>query len=629
MIPSFRLAVVAAAFSLLFPLTSVHAEPEAPAIVPRPAKMEVTTGSFTLTPQTAIIADQPSMGTAHQLVDALTPATGFALKISAQTGDAKTSITLTEDATLSRLGKEGYQLTVTPQAIHISAATQAGLFYGIQTLRQLLPPQIFSATAVKDIAWTAPDVTIEDTPRFPWRGLMLDSGHDFQNKAFVLRFIDLMAIHKFNVFHWHLTDLGDWSIEIKSYPKLQDANTRGPGVKPGFYTQDEIREVIAYAAARHINIMPEVDMPGHSPPALLAYPELDCQTPEVDKNGHKTRPWQYCVGNEQTYKFLEAVLTQIADLFPSQYIHIGGDECPKTRWLACPLCAAKMQAEHLKTGDELQSYFIQRIEKFLQTKNRRLVGWDEILEGGLAPNATVMSWRGMRGGIAAAKAGHDVVMAPTEWTYFDYPKTTLEKVYSFEPIPKELTPAEATHILGAQAQMWTDYHPSEQQIEGLVYPRAAALSEVVWSPAASRNYEAFVTRIRTHLQRLKELNVHYTPIPAPSTPVGRWTSDQTSATPKTFEWPLTEGIKGPGQYEITFQYEHGASRLQIHSVEIVQNDKVLASDKHFGWTGGSNKDNVYRMDLPVLTDAPLLLRASISTDFGPESYGRISVAKVK
>ena len=554
---------------------------------------------------------------------------GFTLQMVAEApAGSKSVIRLTQDQNLSRLGKEGYQLTVTPVGIRIAGADQAGVFYGLQTLRQLLPPQVFAAAQVKDVVWAVPCVVIEDQPRFAWRGLMLDSGHDFQRKAFVERFIDLMALHKFNLFHWHLTDLGTWPIEIKGWPKLLDPATRGSGVKPGFYTQDEIREVVQYAAKRHITILPEIDMPGHEPPALLAYPELDCPLPV--SGPIKGRPWSFCVGNEKTYAFLEDVLGQIVDLFPGSYIHIGGDECPKGRWLRCPLCQAKMNAEHLKNGEELQSYFIRRIESFLQSKGRRMIGWDEILEGGLAPNATVMSWRGMGGGIAAAKAGHDVVMAPTAWTYFDYPNTPVEKVYSFEPVPKELSAAQGAHVLGAQAQMWTDSHPSESRIYALVYPRAAALSEVVWSPAASRNYDEFVIRLRAHLPRLAALGVQYKPLPATATGtvVGQWDSRQTSATPKAVEWALTKGIKGAGQYAVTFQYEGGKSRYQIHAVEIVQGDKVLAVDKHFGWTGASNQDNVYHLTLPALPGAALTLRATVSTDWGPDSHGRIMIEKM-
>ena len=620
--------VMMVGFVALLVAVALAADPAAPAIIPLPAKMKLLAGNFAITPDTVIVADSASLATARQLAGYLEPA-GIVPTVAAQaSAGVKSTITLTEDQTLTQLGREGYQLTVTPEGIRITSAGQAGLFYGVQTLRQLLPPQIFATTPVREMTWTVPCVAIDDQPRFSWRGLMLDSGHDFQNKAFVKRFIDLMALHKLNLFHWHLTDLGTWSFEVNGRPKLLEAATRGPGVKPGHYTRDEIREVVGYAAALHITILPEIDMPGHEPPALLAYPELDCQQPRgVDKNGKPNRPWEFCVGNEKTYVFLEEVLSQVADLFPGPYIHIGGDECPKDRWLNCPLCQAKMKAENLQNGEELQSYFIKRIGKFLESKNRRMIGWDEILEGGLAANATVMSWRGMGGGIAAAMAGHDVVMAPTAWTYFDYPDTPVEKVYGFEPLPNELTAGQAAHVLGAQAQMWTDNHPSEDRIEALVYPRAAALAEVVWSPFASRDYNAFVVRLHGHLPRLAALGVHYKPLAAVGTVVGRWTTEQTSPAPKPVDWPLAVGVTGAGKYDVTFQYEGGKSRYQIHAVEIVQDGKVLATDKHFGWTGASDQDNIYQVELPQISAAPLILRATVSTDFGPDSRGRILIGK--
>ncbi|MBN2580719.1 MAG: beta-N-acetylhexosaminidase [Pirellulales bacterium] len=493
----------------------------APAVIPLPVRCETAEGEFLFDAQTAIVTDAASRETARQLAACLEPATGLNFKITETAGSDGNVIVLKQDSGLKNLGTEGYRLEVTPRQVALTAPTQAGLFYAVQTLRQLLPPQIFSSQPVKNVVWKIPCVKIEDYPRFVWRGLMLDSGHDFQNLPFVYRFIDFMALHKFNTLHWHLPDLGTWPLEIKKYPKLLDASTRGPGVKQGHYTQDQVRKVVQYAAERHITVVPEIDMPGHSTPALLAYPELNCPIPQ------EGRPWQYCVGNEKTYEFLEYVLTEVLDLFPSKFIHIGGDECPKDRWQQCPLCQAKMKAENLKDGNELQSYFIKRIEKFLNSKGRRLIGWDEILEGGLAPNAAVMSWRGMQGGIEAAKTDHDVVMAPTTYTYFDYPQTadgqsdpganngapvTLDTVYGFEPVPKELTSAQAAHVLGAQAQSWSDRHPTEPQIEALVYPRACALIEVLWSPKQSRQYAAFFQRLQQHEERLKALGVHSRPL---------------------------------------------------------------------------------------------------------------------
>jgi hexosaminidase len=495
-----------------------------PAIIPLPVSMEVGQGSFTISAETTIAADDSSKETAQQLVAYLQPAAGFSLKIVSMADikpDAKNVISFTQDAALADLGTEGYRMAVTPGGVQITAPTQAGLFYGVQTLLQLLPPQIFSREAVKDVEWSVPCVQIKDYPRFGWRGLMLDSGHDFQNLPFVYRFIDIMALHKFNTLHWHLSDLGTWSVEIKKYPKLLDASTRAGGVKPGHYTQEEIRKVIAYAAARHITIVPEIDMPGHSVPAILAYPELNCPVPQ------QGRPWEYCVGNEKTYEFLENVLSEIIDLFPSKFIHIGGDECPKNRWHECTVCQAKMKAENLQNENELQSYFIKRIEKFLNSKGRRLIGWDEILEGGLAPGATVMSWRGVEGGIEAAKSNHDVVMAPGTHLYFDHAQDadrqtdpgandaepiTLEKTYSFDPIPKELNAEQGAHILGAQGQIWSDTHPTEAQIEALVYPRGCALAEIDWSPSSTRDYSAFFKRMGVHEKRLQATGVHVRPL---------------------------------------------------------------------------------------------------------------------
>ena len=517
--PKMRIQFPAAISAVFLCAATAMATVNEPTLIPQPQKLTRLEGAFELVPATRIYTDKASVGTGHVLAAKLRQATGWPFRIGRKTAPDLPDtggILLTTRGADASLGAEGYELVARTNAVIIRAPAQAGLFYGLQTLLQLLPPEIFSTNIVSNFDWQIPCVRITDQPRFKWRGLMLDSGHDFQNKEFVERYLDLMALHKFNLFHWHLTDLGTWSIAIKGYPKLLDPDTRAPGVKPGYYTQDEIREVVRYAAARYITILPEIDMPGHESPALLAYPELDCPLPHHETgwpyntvaNG-KPRPWEFCVGNEKTYVFLEEVLSQIVALFPGRYIDIGGDECPKERWLRCPLCQAKMKAEQLTTGEELQSYFIRRMEKFLQSKGRRMIGWDEILEGGLAPNATVMSWRGMGGGIAAAKAGHDVVMAPGEWTYFDNPKTLVEKVYSFEPVPKELSAAQAAHVLGAEAEMWADQHPSEHEIEALVYPRATALAEVLWSPKEARKFDDFTRRLKTDNQRLDQFGVHY------------------------------------------------------------------------------------------------------------------------
>jgi len=499
-----------------------------PALIPEPVSAVCGDGCFTLSAATVVAAGDGARPTAEQLAELLRPATGCPLPIAASASPGQPQIALALDSTAAGLGPEGYRLEVTPKRVALAAPTPAGLFYGVQTLRQLLPPDVFAAHRVEPAAWRIPCVAITDYPRFAWRGLMLDTGHDFQHLPFILRFIDLMALHKFNTLHWHITDLGTFPLEINGYPRLQDPATLGTrtrgepprGVKPGRYTQDEAREVVRYAAARHITVVPEIDMPGHSTPALIAYPQFDCPVP------HKTwdfEHWEYCVGNEATYGFLEDVLSQAANLFPSRFIHIGGDECPKDHWRKCPLCQAKMKAENLRDEDELQSYFVRRIERFLNARGRRLIGWDEILEGGIAPNAAVMAWRADKhAATLAAAAGHDVVVALTSHLYFDYPETTtpLDKVYSLEPVPEDLPREHARHILGAQAQMWTDNHPTEKEIERLVYPRACAVSEVVWSPAAARDWPGFTWRLDVHRQRLAALGIVVEPVagsaPAPA-----------------------------------------------------------------------------------------------------------------
>lgn len=489
---------------------------ELPAIIPRPAAIEAGNGFFSLTPKSVISTDAASRQTARQLAEFLRPATGFALKNASWLRRSGSTIELSQDKRLATLGSEGYELAVTPEKISLAAPTQAGLFYAVQTLRQLLPPGIFATNLAQGVAWKIPCVKIRDVPRFAWRGLLLDTGHDFQEFPFLLRFIDLMALHKFNTLHWHITDLGSWALEIKGYPKLQDPSTRGTrlmgepkrGVKPGFYTQDQVRQVVRYAAERHITVVPEIDMPGHSTPALIAYPELDCPVP------HRTWEWdrwEYCVSNEKAYKFLEDVLSQVMELFPSKFINIGGDECPSEHWAKCPSCRALMKAENMKDADELQNYFTKRIEAFLNARGRRAIGWEEILRGAASASTAGVSWHSMQGGIDGARTGHDVVMAPCGYLYFDYAETTtpLAKVYSFEPVPAKLTPEQAVHVLGAQGQLWSDNHPTEKEIERLVYPRACALAEVVWSPVTNKDYSSFVARLAVHERRLAALGINY------------------------------------------------------------------------------------------------------------------------
>lgn len=423
---------------------------------------------------------------------------------------------------------EGYRLTVNQNGIIIQAGTSAGLFYGVQTFIQLA-----SANARQ-----IPFVEIEDQPRFTYRGLHLDVGRHMFPVAFIKKYIDLMAHFKFNRFHWHLTEDQGWRIEIKKYPKLQQiaayrketvvghagkSKTYDGTPYGGYYTQQEVKDIVEYARQRHITIIPEIEMPGHSQAALAAYPNLGCTGGPYEV----ATTWGvfenvYCAGKEETFQFLQDVLDEVLELFPSEYIHIGGDECPKTSWKQCQHCQSRIKKEKLKDEHELQSYFIGRIEKYLNTRGRQIIGWDEILEGGLAPNATVMSWRGEAGGMEAARQQHKVIMTPGNWCYFDHYQDTaateplaiggftpVQEVYAYEPVPPQLTRQEATYILGAQANLWTEYIPTPAHAEYMAYPRACALAEGVWSAEKNKNYDNFIKRLKANRWLLDERQVNY------------------------------------------------------------------------------------------------------------------------
>ncbi len=503
-------------------------------IIPQPASLTNMEGTFRINSRTKILinSESPDM---HKVTSALCRNLEnlyeIKNKIVFSGTSEKKSIFIKLNTGLS-IPKEAYNLTVSPKGILLEASSPNGLFYGVQSLLQLMPP---IKQKLSDVV--VPAVEIKDTPRFAWRGLHLDVGRHFMPKEFILKYLDYMAIHKFNTFHWHLTEDQGWRIEIKKYPKLTEIGSNRKetlvghsGSKTydgtpvgGFYTQEEVKEIVAYAADRFITVVPEIEMPGHSLGALAAYPELGCTGGPYEV---ATR-WGvfddvYCAGKENTYTFLQDVLTELIPLFPGEYFHIGGDECPKTRWQKCPLCQQKMKEEGLKSEHELQSYFIQRMEKFLNEHGKKLIGWDEILEGGLAPNAAVMSWRGEQGGIAAAKEHHFVVMTPGEYCYLDHyqadPKNEplaiggylpLKKIYSYEPVPAALTEEEATYVMGAQGNVWTEYMKTPEQVEYMVYPRAAALAEVVWSPKGSKNFDNFKERLKRLTKLYDILGINY------------------------------------------------------------------------------------------------------------------------
>ena len=493
------------------------------AVIPQPALVEPRDGAFELSADTPLVAAQAGRAVAEYLGEQLAAEFGVKLDVRIAQDAPAGAIVLTLNETLSS-GDEAYTLDVSREAVRLSARHPQGLIHGVQTIRQLI--------AADGDDRRIPACHIEDAPRYRWRGMLLDCGRHFMPKEFVKRYIDLLAYHKLNVLHWHLTEDQGWRIEIKKYPKLTEVGAwrrvtrdsereQGGERYGGFYTQDDVREIVAYAASRGITVVPEIEMPGHSQAATASYPALSCTGGpfEVNTNWgvHKD---VYCAGNDEVFSFIEDVLTEVMELFPSQYIHIGGDECPKERWKECPKCQARMKAEGLEDEHELQSYFIRRIDAFLTSHGRRLIGWDEILEGGLAPNATVQSWRGMDGAIAAAKANHDVISSPTSHCYLDYAQVRgpgepvrmgflpLERCYEFEPTPPEFDAAQARRVLGLEGNMWTEHAPPAR-INYQVFPRLCALAEVGWSPKAARDWAGFRRRLERHCERLDRLGVKF------------------------------------------------------------------------------------------------------------------------
>ncbi len=503
-------------------------------VVPRPVASHRLAGSFTLDHRTRISAsDAESRRIAGLFNDRLLEAYGLTLVPAAAGAESASAIVFTT-AGSQDLPAEGYRLVVETTRVTV-VGRSAGLFYGMQTLLQLLPAQANPPLLL-------PAVAITDHPRFRYRGMLLDVGRHCFPIAFIKKYLDLMAQYKMNVFHWHLTDDQGWRIEIKKYPKLTEVGSRrketikdkmfvpyvGDGIPyGGYYTQHEVKEVVAYARARYITVIPEIEMPGHAQAALASYPELAC-TPgpfEVSTTWgvHKD---VFCP-KEKTFRFLHDVLTEVVGLFPGPYVHIGGDEVPKDRWKESPVAQALMKREGLRDESELQSYFVRRIEKLLNAKGKRLIGWDEILEGGLAPNAVVMSWRGEAGGIAAAQERHEVVMTPTDCCYFDYGQgdphreplniggfLPLDTVYGYDPVPTGLQPEEAKYILGAQGSVWTEYLETPESVEYMTFPRMLALAEVVWSPVERKDYGDFLWRLQYQLGRLDRQGVSYR-IPEP------------------------------------------------------------------------------------------------------------------
>ena len=502
--------------------------------VPLPREMTEKEGKFDLKTDTKIVIQNSDK------LDRVVA--GFNKRMEAALGQALTVVTdvpsgnyiqFALDENCDR-GVEGYCLSVTKDKVEVKSGTPRGLFYGMQTLLQLLPAEVESKSKVTAINWDIPCVEISDEPRFKWRGMHLDVGRHFLSVDFIKKQLDVMAMYKLNTFHWHLTEDQGWRIEIKKYPKLTEiGSVRMDEGKAygGYYTQEEIKEVVTYAAERFIDVVPEIELPGHSLAALTGYPHLSCKGgPFEVRNVWGVEADIYCAGNEETFAFLEDVIDEVTQLFPYEYFHIGGDEAPKDRWKTCRKCQARMKHEKLADEHELQSYFIKRAEAMLLKRNKKMIGWDEILEGGLAPSAAVMSWRGEEGGIEAAELGHDVVMTPGNWVYLDHYQgsskvepvtiggyTTLEESYGYDPVPKELEPEKAKHILGTQGNVWTEYMYTPEITEYRIYPRIIALAEVGWTTKQKKDFDNFLSRMNNQFVRLDLHDINYH-IPLPEGP---------------------------------------------------------------------------------------------------------------
>lgn len=600
-------------------------------LIPRPVKMEESAGSFWLNEQTAIVYSEEAVKPEAQTLAAmLRPASGLPLPVQAQPADGKLTNTICLSLDTKReatLGSEGYAVEVKSGQVCIVAAGAAGLFYGGQTLRQLLPSGVFASTTQPIARWEIPCCVIEDRPRFAWRGFMLDSSRHFQTVDEIKRWIDLLALHKLNVLHWHLTDGHGWRIEIRKYPKLISVGAfreQPPvGRYGGYYTQKDIRDIVAYAAARHVMVVPEIEMPGHSKAAVASYPELLACDPnqpaQVDRFFDFPCPAQrfpsvpgsdvLCAGKESTYQFLADVLDEVMELFPSTYIHVGGDEVNPHWWSQCSDCKNKLRELKVSGWPKLQAYLMQRIEKHLQAHGRKLIGWDEIIEGGLSDTAAVTSWRGVEGGIHAARTGHDAVMSPGHPLYLDHGQTdhpsqpahwpgkeTLQQVYEYEPIPKELSAEQGRHILGLQGNLWSCFTHTEELLEIQGFPRLCAIAEVGWSSRERPAFADFNKRLSEHYGRLDAMGVNYWREPK-TIPLGNWSPNPALKNGTSFDVPVEQPLSA-GKWTVVFRYQKGADALMVDAVELLADGKVVASDVHEGTAGAQHINNRYVLLVP-------------------------------
>jgi hexosaminidase len=596
---------------LITPAARCAATPTTVAVIPRPLQVEVKRGVFIFSGRTEIRYVPDDASAAQHIGQYLAGLLAKPLGRYISVQPAKSTLKLRGVILLSASARgmespESYEISTTGKTIQVRASAAAGLFYGVQTLRQMLPPEIESEGPPSK-PLEVPCVFIHDRPRYAWRGLMLDCSRTFLPLPYLRNTVDRMALYKLNVLHLHLADDQGWRLEIKKYPELtsvggHDAARYGRG--GGFYTQEEMRALVAYARERNITIVPEIEMPGHSEEVLAAYPELACDLPtprtfEVHpfwegSLGH-TQP--VCAGNDKVYAMYQDILGEVMDLFPSAFIHLGGDEVPKDAWKTCPRCQARIKAEGLRDEEELQSYFMRRIARIIEARGRRMIGWDEILEGGLAPGAAVMSWRGTQGGVAAAQLGHDVVMTPNPYTYFDYTyhTTPTDKVYSYRPVGSEFTAPLAQHILGVQASMWTHIAVTEKAIDYQIYPRLLALAEVAWLPEQALNWSDFKVRLGPHYRRLQLLDTTYCAATATGKKLGEWQASSLSGeVPHPFEWDATHLLPFSGAVEVQVRREDGGERTYVRSVTLLEDGVEISravfpgplsrhNDVNIGW----------------------------------------------
>jgi hexosaminidase len=623
----------------------------APSVVPAPVRMDERDGEFTLDAETRlVIAGSPdALAVAEMLAARLRPATGLRLHIEALDGGPwpSNAIVLHRSGNDGDSTDEGYTLDVTPERVLAEAAGRRGLFYATQTLRQLLPPEVEAERPAPDVRWTVPAVDIEDAPRFRWRGHMLDSSRHMQSVAFIKRTLDRMAYHKLNVFHWHIVDDNGWRLESKRYPLLTELGgwrTERDGSRyGGFYSQEEVRDIVRHADERGITVVPEIEMPGHSAGAVAAYPFLSCRPDDR----HETPPIgsgmvPVCAGKESSYTFFESILDEAMELFPSEVIHIGGDEVRKDSWRACPHCQAAIKREGLRDEKELQHYFIHRLAEYLKSKGRRLQGWNEIMEGGPLPDGVIMhEWIDPQSGAKAARAGNDVVRSPVAWAYFDYSydTTPLRKVYDAEPIPPDLSDEEQARILGPHAALWTEWLEGDKDVDDYTWPRLIALAEIAWSPASTRDWDGFLRRMESSHYRRLALSGLGTPgvapeaiaahlaehsSAAPARLIGEWSPDTISESFQMLEWDVTPLISSAGAHIVGLDYESGANALLTEGAWLIEDGREVSHDSG-KWTAGPNGDvSRYRLRIVALKPgATYTLRIRGRGDGGRDSRGRV------